>query len=90
MTKGQRTIAGLLTAVVVLLGLNLAATMTTRTAHAQPGYEIPPRVIGVTTAGSDGFHFVYRLWADGTLERIKWCVNCNNQWSSLGWTLVPE
>ena len=90
MTTGQRTIAGLLTAVVVLLGLNLAATMT-RTAHAQQGFAILPRVTGVaTTGGTTSSHYVYRCWSDGTVERNKFCHPgvCSPVWS--GWELVPD
>lgn len=62
MNRSQRTIAGLLTAVVVLLAADIL-TRATATATAQP--QMHRALVGVTASSG---RFVWRAWSNGDIE----------------------
>lgn len=71
MTKGQRTIAALLAAVVVLLGLDIASRMTpTAQAHPTLGTSPPVRVVGMALEVNS--ERAWRMWSDGVFETRRW------------------
>ena len=77
MNNGQRTVAGMLAAVVVVLGLLAFA----------PKPPEPPRIIGITAAISrtNETRSVWRLWSDGLIEENR-RTSSDIEWS--GWEVV--
>ena len=95
MTNGQRTVAGMLAVVAVLLGLNLIVNGSPRAVAQEPEIRIfpkPPHLEPTAVAIYSDPGYLYRLWSDGTVElnivnaiasgcfRHGWC----------GWQTVPE
>ncbi|MCH8824867.1 MAG: hypothetical protein IH984_15330 [Planctomycetes bacterium] len=85
MSRGQKTIAILLTAVAVLVGLDIFA----HRAKAQTHIQAIPRAMSVATAGTFGQHTLYRMWSDGTIEKNEYIAggNCGG---FCGWEDVPK
>ena len=89
----QRTFSVLLAVAVVLLGLDLALRLSPQEAAGQElewraELEPPVRVIQLASAGGGVF---YRLWSDGTIERMYWARNpaCAPA-GYCGWEFVPD
>ncbi len=95
MTKGQRTIATLLTIVAALLAANLIVNLPPQEATAQPHLTAAaPHVIQFEPNQSE-FARVYRLWSDGVIEEARFegfsnDGDCSPDSSGSGWQVMPE
>lgn len=95
MTNGQRTVAGLLAVVAVMLGLNLIVRGSPTAVAQEPKIRIfpepPVRIINISTTWDNDFRRerVYRLWSDGVIEQnLRRSANEDSAWR--GWQVVPE
>ena len=76
MNTGQRTVAGMLAVVAVMLGLNLIVRGSPTAVAQEPEIRIFPEppvpeptvVAGATLAGGTDLTFVWRFWSDGTVD----------------------
>jgi hypothetical protein len=85
MSKGQKSITGLLAAIAVLLGLNLIVRGSP-SAHGQAigGQPEPTVVNGVAYTDSGSYRHIWRFWSDGRVDFTMADIICNDMEISCG------